>query len=176
MALEQTLEELTERRLAFKVRREQIEEELRQLRTDKLAAEQASIEGIIVRAMAQGATLGQVKRAYGTKDHRTISNIVTARAPEIQAVRDSLTTKKVKSADWFTLGVTGDDRATVVIGIDAAVYTWSEVDGKLMFVTDEPLWDETATIKNEAVALLDGKTEDDNDEARILAQEIRKRG
>jgi hypothetical protein len=173
MALEQTLEELTERRLAFKVRREQIEEELRQLRTDKLAAEQASIEGIIVRAMAQGATLGQIKRAYGTKDHRTISSIVAARAPEIQAVRDSLTTKKVKSADWFTFDA---DEVIVTANGHKAVYEWTDVDGKLMFITAEPRWNETATIENEAVALLDGKTEDDNDEARILAQEIRKRG
>ena len=172
MALQETLDELTERRVAYTARRAAIEEELRALRKEKLAAEQASIEGIIVKAMAEGATLGQVKRAYGTKDHRTIADIVTAREAEIQAVRDAEIKKRERS-DWFDLY---HDRASVAVDGQLAEYTWTDVDGKLMFITDEPLWDETATIRNEAVALLDGKTEDDSIEARTLAAAIRKQG
>lgn len=175
MALENTLEELAERRLAFKSYREGVEEELRKLRIEKLAAEQASIEHIIVKAMAEGATLGQIKRAYGTKDHRTIANIVTARAAEIEALQKAKHEEEAAS-NWFTLGLPGDDRATVVRGPDVAIYTWTEVDGKLMFTTDEPLWNEAFTFRNEAVTLLDGKTEDDSEEAGILAKAIRQRG
>lgn len=175
MALENTLEELAERRLAFKSYREGVEEELRKLRIEKLAAEQASIEHIIVKAMAEGATLGQIKRAYGTKDHRTIANIVTARAAEIEALQNAKREEKA-ATDWFSFGLPGDDRVTVVRDVDVAVYNWSEVDGKIMFTTEEPLWNEDFTIRNEAVALLDGKTEDDNKEAGILAKAIRQRG
>ena len=54
MALQETLDELTERRVAYTARRAAIEEELRALRKEKLAAEQASIEGIIVKASREG--------------------------------------------------------------------------------------------------------------------------
>ena len=172
MALENTLEELAERRLAFKSYREGVEEELRKLRIEKLAAEQASIEHIIVRAMAEGATLGQIKRAYGTKDHRTIANIVAARAMEIKALANARREEKAKT-DWFKLS---DDLVLVEREDGAARFTWAEVDDKIMFTTEEPLWNEDFTVRNEAVALLDGKTEDDNEEAGILAKAIRQRG
>lgn len=172
MALEATLEQLSERRLSFKAYRETVEEELRQLRLQKLAAEQASIEHLVVKAVAEGATLGQVKRAYGTKDHRTIATIVTARAAEIEAIRQSKLTAKAKTEDWFQLGgVPG--LALVTIGDHQAYYSWSEVDGELMFTTESPLWNDDFTIKNEAVALLDGKTESESEEAAILAAAIR---
>lgn len=173
MTLEDTLEELAERRLAFKTYRSTVEEDLRKLRAEKLAAEQSSIEHIIVKAMAQGATLGQVKRAYGTKDHRTISAIVEARSSEIKTVREAAKNERARKTDWFTLG---EDQAEVTIGTDIAVFTWAEVDGELMFSTDEPLWAEGWTTRNEAVALLDGKTESSSEEATVLANEIRKRG
>lgn len=172
MALENTLEALAERRLAFKSYRESVEEELRKLRIEKLAAEQASIEHLVVKAMAEGATLGQVKRAYGTKDHRTIATIVTARAAEIEALQNAKREEKVKTG-WFKVV---DDLILVEREDGAARFTWTEVDDKIMFTTEEPLWNEDYTVRNEAVALLDGKTEDDSDEARILAKAIRKRG
>lgn len=171
MALEGTLQQLAERRTSFKAYRETVEEELRQLRLQKLAAEQASIEHLVVKAMAEGATLGQVKRAYGTKDHRTIATIVTARASEIEALRNSWLTEKAKTQDWFKIE---DDTVLVVLeGHGAARFTWSEVDGELMFTTNEPLWNEDFTIKNEAVGLLDGKTESESEEAAIVAAAIR---
>src|SRR5690606_33274713 len=139
--------------------------ELRLKRIEMLGAEQASIEHIIVRAVANGATIGQIKKAYGTKDHRTIASIVTARSNEIEAVRKAAVEKK-PAPDWFELH---DGRATVIVGNDTADFEWSEVDGSMMFFTDTPLWNDDFTIRNEAVALLDGKTEADTEEATQLA-------
>ena len=169
MALEEILSELADRRAAFKVYREKVEEELRLKRIEMLGAEQASIEHIIVRAVANGATIGQIKKAYGTKDHRTIASIVTARSSEIEAVRKAAVEKK-PATDWFTLD---GDRALVELPTGAATFTWSEVDGLFMFTTDEPLWNDDFTIRNEAVALLDGKTEADTEQAAQLARAIR---
>lgn len=169
MALEEILSELEDRRAAFKVYREKVEEELRLKRIEMLGAEQASIEHIIVRAMANGATIGQVKKAYGTKDHRTIATIVTARADEIEAVRRAAVEKK-PAPNWFELY---DGHATVTVGNDSADFEWSEVDGDIMFFSGTPLWNDDFTIRNEAVALLDGKTETDTEEAAQLASAIR---
>lgn len=169
MALEDTLQELAEGRAAYKTRRARIDEELRTLRAEKLAAEQAAIEQIIVRAMAEGATLGQIKRAYGTKDHRTISDIVTSRADEIQAVRDAREAKRKATEDWFKIR---EDNILVTINGHEAFFTYTNVDDVIMFTTDTPLWNEDFSIKNEAVAILDGKTETDSEEARVLARAI----
>lgn len=170
MALEDTLEELAERRLAFKTRRARIDEEIRLLRAEKLAAEQAAIEQIIVQAVADGATMGQIKRAYGTKDHRTIADIIANRSAEIQAVRDAREAKAQAEREWFTLS---QDAVKVRYDGFEASFGWVIVDDVIMFITDTPLWDDEFTTRNEAVALLDGKTETENDEAATLARAIR---
>lgn len=46
-------------------------------------------------------------------------------------------------------------------------------DGLFLYTTANPLWNEDFTIKNEAVALLDGKTENDSEEARIVGKFLR---
>lgn len=173
MTLEDTLADLQARRTTYKAYRAGVEAELRQIRQEKLSAELASIEHLVVRAMAEGATLGQVKRAYGTKDHRTISTIVSARASEIDALKAGQAPAGKPKAGWFTIL---DNSVRLREGSSQALFTWHEVDGKLMFLTEEPLWNEDFTIKNEAVALLDGKAEDSCEEARLIAEEIRKRG
>lgn len=174
MTLENTLQELAERRLAFKAYRTQVEEELRQLRTEKLAAEQSSIEHIVVKAMAEGATLGQVKKAYGTKDHRTISTMVANRASEIQAVRDAkVEESKTVGPDWYFLRDDGTFR--IIIGEQIADYDWFMVDDLMMFNTEENPWNDDYSIRNEAVALLNGKTETDSPEAKTIASAIRAR-
>src|SRR5690606_25442522 len=148
-----------------------VEEELRLLRIERLGAEQAGIEHLVAKASAEGATLGQIKRAYGTKDHRTISNIVTTRAAEIEALRKSMRENKRAEKQWFQLDTA--DRVLVTVGRDSAYYDDTEIDGEFMFSTDVPLWNEDYTIKNEAVALLDGKTESESDEAAEIGRAIR---
>lgn len=169
MGLKETLDELAERRLSFRAFREQVDAEVRQLRLDKLSAEQSNIEHLIVKAAAEGATTGQIKRSYGTKDHRTVANILTRRAAEIEAIRNAAEEKR-RGPDWFTIS---DGVAVVTIGDHSAGFSWTEVDGELMFTTDAPLWDDDYTVRNEAVTLLDGKIESDSEEAAILARAIR---
>ena len=171
MALEDALEALSERRAAFREFRASVEEELRNKRQEMLAAEQSSIEHLIVQAMAQGATLGQVKRAYGTKDHRTIATIVYARKGEIEAVRKARQKERI-AEEWFDI----DERTKtvrVILDTHVAVFEWSIVDGKYYFITSTPRWDDTYTIENKAVVALDGKTEDEAEEAGVIAEALR---
>lgn len=165
MTLEATLQDLAERRLAFKAYREQVEEEARKFRADRLATEQSSIDHLVARAAAEGATLGQIKRAYGTKDHRTVANIVQAKRAEIEALREAKADEQLRS-DWFAIE---DNGVTVKVGEHEALFTYTYVDDEVMFVTEEPLWNGDFTVRNEAVALLDGKTADDSEEARAIA-------
>lgn len=169
MTLQETLDQLSERRLAFKAYQQQVEEELRALRLEKLGAEKASIEYLVAKAAAEGATTGQIKRAYGTKDHRTIADILGARAKEIEAIRTAAEEAK-RGPEWFQLD---SEFVRVFLGEHSAMFQWHDVEGELMFTTEEPLWNEDFTIKNEAVALLDGKLESESEAAAEVASAIR---
>lgn len=172
MALQDTLDELETRRLAYKAFERQVDQELRQLRAEKLNAEKAGIRHLVVKAAAEGATTGQIKRAYGTKDHRTVADMLIAGRAEIEAIRQA-EAKKLEHADWFEF----QDDGTILVEVDAwvAYYDWTEVDGEIMFSTNEPRWDSTFTNENEAVKLLDGKLESESVEAGAVARAIRKR-
>lgn len=168
MALEEALEQLAERRLSFRAYRDAVDEELRRLRATKLAAEQANIEAIVVKAAAEGATTGQLKRAYGTKDHRTITDILQRRGAEIEALTKAKA-EKAAGTDWFTIT---DDGIVVIIEGSTALFTYTYVDNEVMLTTSTPLWNEDFTERNEAVALLDGQSESTSEEVRTIVKAI----
>lgn len=167
-----TLKELRERREAYRLFREDVEADLKRQRQERLAAEQLGIEQLIIKAASEGATQGEIKRAYGTKDHRTISSVINAHGPEIAAMRKARAKVLSGMPDWLTFV---DYGFQVVIGEHGSDYTFSEMDdGTFLFSSTELLWNDDYSIKNEAVELLDGKTENDSDEARLVASFIRK--
>ena len=172
MTLETKLAELAERRERFKEFRDSVDADLARQRVERLAAENAAIDQLVIECAAEHATLGQIKRAYGTKDHRTISDKVTSHAAEIAAIRTQAVQKMKNQPDWFRID---GDTVRVEREDGAATFTWTTLeDGQFLFSTDEPRWDDTFTTENKAVTLLDGKTETDNADARILGKFIRK--
>lgn len=166
--LEETLKELEVRRLGYKDRREKIEEELRARRISLLAEEQAQIEDLIAKAYASGATLGQIKKAYGTKDHRTITTIVANRAAEIKYWREALSDPT--GGAWFTIMDDGQ-----ILIRDVVFEATPLDDGKVMLITTEPKWNDDYTIENETVREFDGKTEEDDERISEIAEALRNR-
>lgn len=172
MTLEDTLSELERRRLGFKDRAAKIKEEMRQRELALLADERAQIEDLIAKAMASGATLGQVKRAYGTKDHRTIRDIVAKREAEIQYWRDELA--KPTNGEWFTIAGIDVETGRHVVFIDSVTFDVVPLDnGGIMLSTDTPQWNEDFTVENETVREFDGKTEEESERVREIADAIR---
>lgn len=164
--LEETLKELEAARLGYRSRREKIEEELRARRIAMLAEEQLAIENFVAKAVAEGATLGQIKRAYGTKDHRTITNIVENREAEIRYWREFAANPE--NGEWFTIGPDG-------ITISGVLFDYTILDDeKFMLVTGEPQWNDDFTIENETVRDFDGKTEDEDPRVAEIAEAVRK--
>jgi hypothetical protein len=167
-----TLDELARRRAAFKDFAEAVEEDIKRIRIERLAAEKNAIRTLVLTAAAEGKTLGQIKRAYGTSDHRTISDMVKGAEAEVIAIKTAKTAEVTDKPEWFVIQ---GEEAEVSWEGDTATYTWQDLeDGSYLFMTETPLWDESYTHKNEAVSLLDGKTESDSAEARVLAKFIRK--
>jgi hypothetical protein len=172
MSLESTLAELAERRERFKEFRDEVDADLARQREERLAAELAAIDNLIFQSAAEGATLGQIKRAYGTKDHRTIADKVRDHKPEIAAIQKTITQQLKGQPDWL---IYNGNSIRVVDGEWTADFTWVIVDeGEFMFTTEEPLWDPTFTHKNTAVEVLDGKTESESRHARAAAEFIRR--
>lgn len=173
MTLEKTLRELEERRTGFVEYRAEVEADLRRERERRLAAETQGILQLVLTAAAEGATLGQIKRAYGTKDHRTIADMVRDHRAEIDVIRKRLDEQVKGQPDWINFE---DDTFTVDVGeAGQATYTWVVMeDETFMFVTEDTLWDPEYTTKNEAVEKFDGKHENDNADTRKLATVLRK--
>lgn len=173
VTLEATLAELEERRAKYRDFRDAVDEDLRRQRIQRLGEESAAIEDLIIKAASEGATLGQIKRAYGTKDHRTVADPVERRKAEIELLRAARIEAIKAPPKWFEFHVEGEVKVTREG--DVALFTWAELeDGELLFTTEDRLWNDDYTIKNEAVALLDGKTTSECDEARTLTKFIRK--
>jgi hypothetical protein len=172
MTDDKTLEELARRRAAFKTFQDAVDADLARQREERLAAEKGAIRTLILTAAAEGKSMGQIKRAYGTTDHRTIADVVHNGAAEILAIQKGAVAEVDEKPDWFVIH---DDEVTVTWQGDLAVYTWTAMEsGEFMFTTDASLWDDDFNIKNPAVEVLDGKTESESAEARIIAKFIRK--
>lgn len=173
MSLEQTLAALAERRAAYQIFQAQVDEDLRNERARRLGDERAAIDHLVFKASAEGATMGQIKRAYNTKDHRTISDKIKAHTAEIDAIRKAAIQRVKDMPEW--LEIHDSESFTVTIGEFKTGYSVTSMqDGTLMFGTGDPLWNDDYTIKNEAVDLLDGKTEADGEEAAIVGKFLRK--
>lgn len=170
MALEQTLEELERRRLGFKDRRDKIDEELAARRQTLLAEEISQINDLIAKARVEGGTLGQIKRAYGTKDHRTITTIIENSKSAIEYWTDAFASGKYGS--WFEIV----DEGTAVV-IDSVRFEIIPLAGdNIMLNTDEPRWNADFTVENHTVKEFDAETESDNERVAEIAQAYRAYG
>lgn len=168
-ALESTLEDISRRRAGFKDRRDAIDEELKARRAALLAEEQNQIEDLMAKARAQGATLGDLKRAYGTKDHRTVTTIVDARQAEVKYWQEAFRSGEAQG-QWFVIT---DD--TVLI--DDVVFELITMEGgTIMLSTETPQWNDDFTVENKIVKEYDAKTEHEHDGVREIAEAYRKRG
>lgn len=168
MTVEQTLQELERRRLGFKDRRDKIDEELAARRATMLAEEISQINDLIAKARAEGATLGAIKRAYGTKDHRTITSIVDSHQAEIKYWQDAIASGQ--HGTWFSL--VDDGTAVIIESVRFEIVLID--DGKsIMLNTDVPRWNEDFTVENETVKEFDAQLETENERVAEIAEAYR---
>lgn len=170
--LETTLDDIARRRAGFKDRRAKIDEELAARRAALLADELAQINDLIAKARAQGATLGDLKRAYGTKDHRTITSIVNSHAAEIAYWKDALTTGQY--GQWFTITSATEDDIYDTVLIHDVVFSITEIENGIMLLTEQDRWNEDFTVENATVRDFDGKTEDEDERVAEIGDAWRK--
>ena len=149
-----------------------VDDDLRRERDARLAAERGRIRDIIIRAFVAGASIAELKRAYGTKDYSTIRLILDSAEAEIAALRQA---EETGPTDWFEFNE-GGDAVTILDGEGAygfsIVYFPEDNDYMLNYIGDlDP------NIP-QIVSNLDGKFESEkiSPEANTLFRAIRERG
>lgn len=174
MTKQNVLEELSSRRERFTAFRTQVDEDLRRLRVERLATETSAIRQLVLSAYANGATVGEIKRAYKTKDHRTITDIINGGTAEIEQLRKELAA--VEAGIPGMLWIEGANAFSYEHEGHTAIFEWySTEEGEIVFTTDTPLWDDNYENKNLAVEVLSGKTESESDLAGTIARAVRER-
>ena len=78
----EALAAIAKSRAGYKDFVKQVDADLRVEKAKRLAAQQGTIYHQVAEAWGTGASIEEIKRAYGTKDYRTIKNIIEAFAVE----------------------------------------------------------------------------------------------
>lgn len=101
-SMEDALAAITEARASYKDYVAQVEEDLKRERQVRLAKAQGTIIHRVAEAYALGANIADLKRAYGTKDYRTIRDILDAYHADLEdaTVREQVAHEVF---DWFTI-------------------------------------------------------------------------
>lgn len=89
-SLESALDQLAEARATYKAFIEAVDEDLRAERARRIETRRAEIESKVLWAYALGANIASLKRAWGTKDYRTIKNIIDSRESELDVIREEI--------------------------------------------------------------------------------------
>lgn len=79
-----------------------VDADLAEERRKRLNSRAGDIRAAVVNAYAHGASLAEIKRAYGTKDHNTIKNMVEGAEREVQVAKGKKP-EPVMPTDWFEI-------------------------------------------------------------------------
>ncbi len=150
----QWLERLVEDRASYPAFAEAVDRDLAIERERRLAERRADIESSVVRAYIEGASLADIKRAYGTKDHQTVRSIIDAHAAFIALARQGEDVEAIPEkwmgydAEQGTLSILldGDEAVFTVITLEGDEYLLdfltgtdalkSRYDGTVLTATD----------------------------------------
>lgn len=135
------------------------------MRRERMASYAKEIEQAVLTAAAAGATMGQIKEAYGTKDHRTVSAIIHAGNAEIAAIQEADKKREVL-ANWFVID--GDQVKITLPDGEATFKITSMEEEEILPQANEPRWNEDWTVENKIVAMFDGFTSDELPEIEAI--------
>lgn len=167
MDKQDALAKLTKARGRLALVRDVVEMELRKLRDERLSAYRRDINFLILVAYAAGASMGEIKRAYGTKDHRTVSAVIQAGSADIAQMRKAAESDE-EYTDWFT--ITGDTVEVRASG-ESVLFRITEMEeGEIMLSTDIPRWNDDYTVENPIVAEFDGVLSDESTRVATIAE------
>jgi hypothetical protein len=156
--LSKQLDAVSRARQAFVIARSTLEARLREQVRDELANLQTQVDIAVRYAFDSGESKAAIMRAMGTKDYNTM----VASLERTQGVAEVVGADPLAGIYQLVDGYLhveyvdhGPDKFNGV-----AVFEIKGLDGgAIMLLGDRPLWNEDYTIRNDAIAALDGKTD-----------------
>lgn len=160
--LSKNLDAVQKARQAFVVARTTLEARLREQMREELTNLQTQVDIAVRYAFDSGESKASIMRAMGTKDYNTMN----ASLERTQGVAQIVGADPL--ADVYSLQVVGDD---TYIQVEYVNHGTDKLNGKAIFevkhlegggvllLADSPLWNDDYTVRNDAVAVLDGKTD-----------------
>jgi hypothetical protein len=156
--LSQRLDAVAKAKQAYVLARTTLEQRLREQMREELSNLQTQIDIAVRYAVDAGESKASILRALGTKDYNTVKASLdrTSGVAEIVGA-DPLGDvyslfDNVLYVNWQNHGAEKyNGRATFDIKrLD---------DGKVLLIGREPLWNDDYTVRNDAIAVLDGRTD-----------------
>lgn len=143
MSKEETLSNLRENREAYGARVEAVEADLARLRAERLGVYQAQIRTLVLRAYAEGASIAAIQRAYGTRDFRTIKNIIESGEVEVAAHKAKIVEEATPK--WFK--ITRPDTHVYRVDIDGNEFSIVDLEGEEYLILAYNVKDDEAQIQ-----------------------------
>lgn len=154
----QKLDAVSKARQAFILARTTLEQRLRDQMREELANLQTQIDIAVRYALDSGESKASILRAMGTKDFRTLQASLD-RTESVSVIEGSDPLHDVYKLIDGVLYVNwlnhGDDKFNGTATFDIV----KTDDGKTLLFARESLWNDDYTVRNDAVALLDGQND-----------------
>jgi hypothetical protein len=158
--LSQRLDAVAKAKQAYVLARTTLEQRLREQMREELANLQTQIDIAVRYAVDAGESKASVMRALGTKDYNTVKASLDRTSGVAEVVgTDPLgeTYFVTHTPEYDRLEVNYVNHGPSKANGSASFQMKTLDDGKLFLIALDPLWNEDYTVRNDAVAFLDGK-------------------
>lgn len=159
----QKLDAVSKARQAFVLARTTLEQRLREQMKEELSNLQTQVDIAVRYAVDAGESKASVLRAMGTKDYNTLKSSLE----RTQGITEVVGTDPLLGV--YSWGTSFGDREDGIIAVNYVNHGENKAngssefdyrmldDGRWLFTAHAPLWNEDYTVRNDAVAFLDGK-------------------
>ena len=152
------LDAVTKAKTAYVMSRATLEARLREQMANELSNLQTQVDIAVRYAFDSGESKAAILRALGTKDYGTL-NASLGRTDAVSQIagQDWLNDSYQLIDDGKYLMVEYDQHGTRLIDGVATFEVITTVDGRTLFSSVTPLWNDDYTIRNDVVGVLDGQ-------------------
>lgn len=137
----EALSALAEARADYRTFVQAVEDDLARERAERLSKRRNEVRDLVIDAASKGANVAELKRAYGTKDYRTIKSILDNAGDELLVRREQNVQAEVKDRKWFE--ITNHGTIDVWDGEALANLVFERLDdGSIMLLSNDELYPE----------------------------------
>ena len=152
------LDTVTKAKQAYIVAKATMEQKIRESFATELNQLQTQLDIAVRYAYDSGESKASILRALGTKDYHTL-NAHLQRTNTVSEIVGEDPLDNVYRVDGDTLFVTYDKHGISEYSGQASFVIKKLTDGSYLFLSNDSLWNEDFTVRNDVVAALDGKSD-----------------